>query len=284
MRSNNIVLTGLPRSGTTLTCHLLNKLPNTVALHEPIEFRDILKCKSHQEICLYVAGQFERMRDSILIDKTAISRQIQGRVPDNNFGEDKDLNSGLRKNLVSIGTVDINKQLEPNFLLVIKEPGIFTAILKNLVEQFPTFAVIRNPLAVLASWNTVPFHVTKGRTPVARLDSDLAQGLAKIKDRIDRQIYILSWFYEQYKIFLPDPSILRYETIIASGGKVLSIIQSQIQMLQDSLENKNLNQLYDRDMMLILGDKLLNSEGAFWNFYSRESVEILLKECERANR
>lgn len=283
MRSNNIVLTGLPRSGTTLTCHLLNKLPNTVALHEPIEFREILQFKSHQEICLYVAEQFERMRDSIFIHKTAISRQIQGRIPDNNFGDETNPGSGLRKNLVSIGTVDIKKQLEPNFLLIIKEPGIFTAILKNLVEQFPTYAVIRNPLAVLASWNTVPFHVTKGRTPIARLDIALAQGLARIKDRIDRQIYILSWFYEQYRMFLPEPSILRYETIIASQGKALSVIQSQIQMLQDSLENKNLNQLYDREMMLVLGDKLLNSEGAFWNFYSRESVENLLKECEMCN-
>ena len=32
----NVALTGLPRSGTTLTCHLLNKLPNSVALHEPM--------------------------------------------------------------------------------------------------------------------------------------------------------------------------------------------------------------------------------------------------------
>ena len=30
----NIVLTGLPRSGTTLACRLLNLLPDTVALHE----------------------------------------------------------------------------------------------------------------------------------------------------------------------------------------------------------------------------------------------------------
>lgn len=32
----NVVLTGLPRSGTTLACRLLNLLPDTVALHEPI--------------------------------------------------------------------------------------------------------------------------------------------------------------------------------------------------------------------------------------------------------
>ena len=33
----NVVLTGLPRSGTTLACHLLNKLPDTVAVLEPFE-------------------------------------------------------------------------------------------------------------------------------------------------------------------------------------------------------------------------------------------------------
>ncbi|HSK99870.1 MAG TPA: hypothetical protein VK869_06000, partial [Rubrobacteraceae bacterium] len=35
-RDRNIVITGPGRSGTTLTCFLLNKLPNTVALSEPI--------------------------------------------------------------------------------------------------------------------------------------------------------------------------------------------------------------------------------------------------------
>lgn len=42
MNENNIILTGLPRSGTTLSVHLLNKLPNTVGLHEPIKFKEIL--------------------------------------------------------------------------------------------------------------------------------------------------------------------------------------------------------------------------------------------------
>jgi hypothetical protein len=278
-RNNNIVLTGIPRAGTTLTCHLLNKLSDTVALHEPIEFRKILKFKNHQEISDYVAGVFEEMRTSIYNQKTALSRQVKGQIPDNNFGEDKEKDSGLRKNLVSIGKVDIEKNLSPDFLLVIKEPGIFTAILENLIEHFLAYAVIRNPLSVLASWNTVPFHVTKGRTPVARLDITLAQGLAKLKDTIDRQIYILSWFYDKYKTCLPEPSILRYEDVIASGGKALNAIHPQIHTLNEPLENKNLNKLYDRELMLVLGERLLNSEGAFWEFYSRESVEILLKDC-----
>lgn len=280
-QTNNIILTGVPRSGTTLACHLLNKLPNTVALHEPIEFREILKFKHHQEICDFVELVFEEMRNSIYHQNIAISRQVDGQVPDNNFGEDKDKNSGLRKNLVSVGKVYIDKNLNSDFPLIIKEPGIFTAILRNLRERFPSYAIIRNPLSVLASWNTVPFHVTKGRSPVSRLDIALAQGLAKIKhkDKIEKQIYILSWFYEQYRMFLPEKSILCYENIVADRGKALSVIQAQASMLNEPLENKNINKLYDRELMLLLGDKLLNSDGCFWEFYSKDSVELLLKDC-----
>ena len=32
------LLTGIPRAGTTLTCALLNELPNTIALAEPPVF------------------------------------------------------------------------------------------------------------------------------------------------------------------------------------------------------------------------------------------------------
>jgi hypothetical protein len=279
--TNNIVLTGVPRSGTTLTCHLFNKLPNTVALHEPIEFREILKFKNNQEICDFVELVFEEMRYSIFHQKIAKSRQVEGRVPDNNFGEEQDNISGLRKNLVSIGKIYLDKNLNPGFSLIIKEPGIFTAILKNLSEYFPTYAIIRNPLSVLASWNSVPFHVTKGRTPISRLDIALAQGLAKIKDKdkIEKQIYILSWFYEQYKTFLPEQSILRYENIVASGGKALSAIQAQATTLNEPLQSKNINKLYDKKLMLVLGEKLLNSDGCFWEFYSRDSVELIIKDC-----
>jgi hypothetical protein len=279
--TNNIVLTGVPRSGTTLSCHLLNKLPNTVALHEPIEFREILKFKNHQEICDFVELSFEEMRSSIFHQKIAKSKQVDGRVPDNNFGEEQDQISGLRKNLVSIDKIYLDKKLNADFSLIIKEPGIFTAILKNLRECFPTYAIIRNPLSVLASWNSVPFHVTKGRTPISRLDIALAQGLAKIKDKdkIEKQIYILSWFFEQYRKFLPEKSILRYENIVDSGGKALSVIQPQATTLNEPLTSQNINKLYDRKLMLVLGEKLLNSNGCFWEFYSRESVELILKDC-----
>ena len=80
-------------------------------------------------------------------------------------------------------------------------------------------------------------------------------------------------------MFLPEKSILCYENIVADRGKALSVIQAQASMLNEPLKNKNINKLYDRELMLLLGDKLLNSDGCFWEFYSKDSVELLLKDC-----
>jgi hypothetical protein len=46
--------------------------------------------------------------------------------------------------------------------------------------------------------------------------------------------------------------------------------------LDEPLENKNLNPLYERDKVLRFGERLLESEGAYWTLYSRESVEEIM--------
>jgi hypothetical protein len=64
--------------------------------------------------------------------------------------------------------------------------------------------------------------------------------------------------------------------MVSSGGKALSIITSSANLLNEPLESRNLNPLYDRDDMLRIGERLLEREGAYWRFYTRESVEGLL--------
>ena len=41
----NVLVTGTPRSGTTLICSLVNKLPDTVALHEPMNVWEFADCR-----------------------------------------------------------------------------------------------------------------------------------------------------------------------------------------------------------------------------------------------
>ena len=278
MSNRNVILTGVPRSGTTLTCHLLNKLPNTVALHEPMNVGLFPKLKNRDAICDEIDRFFEATRRSIRTSKTAISKHINFLVPDNHFGDQRS-ELGLRMIVGSQGEIAVKKELTSDFLLTIKHPAAFTAMLKSLVKRFPCYAVIRNPLSVLASWNTIKVPLANGHAPAGeRLDIDLAWTLDRIEDKTERQLHLLAWFFEKYQNVLPARSILRYENVISSGGKSLSVITPQAQELNEMLENKNKNILYDKELMQFLGDKLLRTDGAFWEFYSKKSVELLLED------
>lgn len=84
---NDIILTGIPRSGTTLTCHLLNKVSNTVALHEPLLWDDVRDPTDHRAICDGIEQFFHQTRKSCLASGTAITKHTDGLVPDNPMGD-----------------------------------------------------------------------------------------------------------------------------------------------------------------------------------------------------
>jgi hypothetical protein len=69
---------------------------------------------------------------------------------------------------------------------------MFTALLPILAQRFPVFAMVRNPLAVLASWNSVDIPAKQGRVPKAEIyDQDLVHRMSSIDDRLDRQLSLL---------------------------------------------------------------------------------------------
>lgn len=277
MEQENIILTGIPRSGTTLTCHLLNKLPQTVALHEPIDVNQFSKLKSREVICQEIRLFFQEARASISSRKEVLSKNILGAVPDNPVGDTR-TQLGLRQSISQLGLIKVKKELNPEFLLVIKHPAAFTALLPELIHFFPCYSLIRNPLSVLASWSSVAMPVEDGHAPAAEgLDSELRRVLGCIGDKTARQLHLLSWFYEQYQRYIPANHILRYEDLISSGGANLQTITPNAQVLCEPLESRNSNPLYDRRVLQSIGDKLLASEGAYWQFYTKEAVEALCR-------
>lgn len=276
MDRNDIILTGIPRSGTFLVCYLLNQLPNIVALSEPMDVSSLWKFKNRDRMVSAIANFFSIQRRSLLLHGIALSKATGGEIPDNSFGNDIS-ESGLRKSLASLQTITIEKPLSDDFILVIKHPNAFTALLESLIEEFTCFAVIRNPLAILSSWNTVNIPPNNGHTPVAEsLDAELLARLESQEDRYRRQITLLSWYYEKYKKNLPKENIIRYEHVVASAGRCLEVISANANKLIQVLENKNKNTFYDSALMRELGTMLLNTDGAYWDFYSKDEVDQLM--------
>jgi hypothetical protein len=239
---------------------------------------------------------YRDMRKMALREGLVISKHVGGMVPDNSKG----MKDGVRQRIVDKGQIPVGKDLQRDFYLAIKQPGMFTALLPTLVKRFPCFAIIRNPLAIMLSTSTLQKPGNKrrkGRSAKAgsqqsnnkrrrsrsakiTYDPQLGERLGESRkegaDKIDQRLLRLHYTFERYQESLPGSHIIRYEDICSSRGKALEVIVPAAGGLDEPLENKNLNPLYPRDKVFRFGEKLLESEGAYWNFYSREDVEEII--------
>jgi hypothetical protein len=292
---HNIVLTGPVRGGTTLSVYLLGKVRNTIALNEPMLPGKLYRLMPDKDaICEGIEKFYRRTRRRVRTERKAVSKHIGGKLTDASYGEPNAI--GKRESLLEKGVVSIDKEVAEDFDLVVKHPGTFTALLPQLKHRFPCYAVVRNPLSIIASRLSIgqqPDASTDGksgphtfRDPSSRrinsarmFDEELRRQIAPVTaGTFEWMLKMLDWACEMYRRELPEENIVRYEDIIDSGGKALSAVVPAAEELDEPLENMNLNPIYDRRMMVEVGERLLRSEGAYWHFYTRESVKDLLTE------
>jgi hypothetical protein len=271
----DIILTGIARSGTTLSCSLLNKLPQCVALHEPMNPAELVDLNFPDAYLARVASFFAEQRASLLGSGTAVSKARDGRVPDNPFGS-APATAGLRPSTVKNQEVHFEKRLRPDFRLVVKHPNFFTATLQTLLTRYACYAIVRNPLAALLSWHSIQAPVNDGHLPYGEaFDAGLKADLAAEPDRLGRQLIILKWYYSRYATLLPRDHVIRYEELVSSGGRALAVIDPDAAALAEPLESRNTSKLYDAGLVRRLADPLLDDESIYGGFYARADVEQL---------
>ena len=256
-----------------MLCYLLNKLPNSVALHEPLDI-SVLKGSSNSEVIDLINGFFQSQREMILASGTAISKSMGGRVPSNPLSDICE--GGLRMRLLDGMTIVVDNVDSEFFDLYIKHPAVFSAMLPTLSENYRCFACIRNPLAILLSWSTAMMPVTRGRAPAAEwVDSDLARHLDATRDVLDRQLILLDFFFRRYAD-CDKAQIIRYEDVIASSGRAVEVINPKARQLNEPLASRNRREVHDRELTQRMADQLLDSDNACWIYYSREDVMSIL--------
>lgn len=274
MNGRNLVLTGVPRSGTTLCCRLLGQARDTVALFEPM---DVLRLPTARMAALDEVGKFfVESRASLGVDRTAWSQQVGGTVPDNPFASQRD-SDGRRRHEAARGRILVDKALSEDFTLVVKHNAAFTALLPELAQRYEVCAVVRNPLAVLASWHSVDLPVSQGRLPAGEhLDPLLARRLDAEPDRLARQLLILDWLFGRYQRWLPRSCVLAYEEVVADAGRPLAEAFG-LELPSLPLQERNASRLYDVDTCERLAEGLLADDGAWRSRYGDSEVVGLLQ-------
>lgn len=271
----NVIIAGLPRSGTTLVCHLLNEVPDVVALNEPMIVGTFFNLDIEQ-VMNGIGAFFDECRASIINQSLAPSKVVDGRVPDNPFLKERDAD-GARIRQVALGRLRIDRPLTSDFILAMKHPAMFTSLLVPLCARFPCWVVIRNPLATLLSWDSLPdTPMGSGRFPAAEaFDSRLKAALDAMPDRLDRHVYFLEWAFGRYLQVGSRLGVLAYEDIIASNGRALSAISQQAYGLNADLRNENLNVVYRRDAVEPIARALLARNGSWKQWYPDDAIEQL---------
>ena len=289
------LLSGIPRSGTSLCCRLAGGLPDRVALSEPLQPRQLADCPDPRNACARIETFLKQIRTRIAVERRAPSIQSGGRLDDHR-AESGDMGAdGLRRLRAEWGEIVLDKPLSARFGLLVKHNALFAALLPRLAASFPCLALVRNPLAVLASWQTVDLPVHRGRIPMGeRFDPELRRTLDAEPETLRRQIVVLNWFFARYlaaghraawqrtarqraarqRAHLPPENIIRYEDLIESGGQTLfRLLGHPGAPPVEGLKSRNDSALCDKAMTGTLLEALLKAGGPWTHFYSPEDCE-----------
>jgi hypothetical protein len=109
-------------------------------------------------------------------------------------------------------------------------------------------------------------------------DPVLREALAAEPDRVDRQLTILRWYFSSYASLLPRQNVLRYEDLVASGGRALAVIDPAAAMLREPLASRNTSDLYDAGLVRELSDRLLADDSISAGLYPPTAIEALREE------
>ena len=200
--------------------------------------------------------------------------QVDGSL-DDNMVVSRPPEGGLRKRQVRRGKIEVRKSLSAGFALIIKHNAVFAALLSELTDSFNCLAVVRNPLAVLASWQTVDLPVHLGRIPAGeQFDLELQRVLSKETHVLRRQIAVLNWFFAAFRAHLKPHNIIRYEDLVSSGGLALFRLIGGATVPLVPLDNRNGNLLYRQVAPDVLLAALAKAGGAWSEYYS-------VADCER---
>ena len=216
----DLIVTGIPRSGTTLTAALIDGLDDTVCLSEPA-WQDAWprEAATADDYVQRLVDDFARVRRDLLAGGKVVDRRRADGAPVSDYFGQSD--SGAK---VTYELVDFSRSgLSENFLLGMKQNAHYSCVLPQLVRRpaFAVIAVVRHPLDVIRSWQRVDIPIREGRLPAAeKLWPEIAEISRATDDILLRQVLVYERFCERFLELRGTLTLLRYEDIVSDPAMI----------------------------------------------------------------
>ena len=218
----NLVLTGIPRSGTSLLARGLDAQQDVVAINEPDNLEEPLtKRQPGRELQLY----FREQRRKILAGEPVLNKlDAHGAVVQDTF---------RREHALSPSNPEVQSR---DFVLAVKNPLAFMARLPLLMEETSDLALIaciRHPMDTLGSWAASFRHLKLAdisRFPLqGRDDPHLTPWQGEQLDRVAEEPHphirrCLLWRYLAELLWRQRAGLqlVHYESLCSHPGRVLA--------------------------------------------------------------
>lgn len=273
-----LLVTGVPRSGTTLLARLCEGCPGTIPVIEPFAIQDFINSDRRSEDTLVLASRVSEVRRNIM-DGVPVPTRGLADGAFSNFIEEPSENSGLRRDLGSWVTYAPLEPPQSDFLLVAKDVPIFSALLPELVGLVQIAATVRNPLAVLLSWSSVDLPVHYGTAPAAEwLSPWLARSLADPSlSMSERRLSLLGWWYRRLSSVRNRINIVKYERMVESPERtVMELTGQSVETGISQVHPRAISHYYcSVEQVSEAVDQLAYIKEDFSEFYSMAEVETL---------
>jgi hypothetical protein len=229
----NVLLTGIPRSGTTLAGALIDSLPDTVCISEPPWHwhratggkLDIGPDPDGSVFARWLVGDFVAMRAKLLRGETVQDRRAADAAPLTNY---HDAGAG---SAAATATRHFSRSgLSPDFTLAVKHNGPYLTALQQLLdlEWFTVVAIVREPVAVIHSWRSLKLPVSRGRMhDAARCWPELEQATSH-GSVLQRQVRIYDLICQRLHLLRERIHIIRYEAMVEQPALLSSAIGAAV--------------------------------------------------------
>ncbi|MDE3059423.1 MAG: sulfotransferase domain-containing protein [Pseudomonadota bacterium] len=219
----DIVLTGIPRSGTTLLTALMDSQPASVALNEPQWQYDAMAAMKDRTpaagFARWLIGDFADIRRKLLQGIAIPERRRNGTAPTNYYRS----HAGDRRPDIHYELVPFTRPgLTGDFTLAVKHNGLYLGVLPELAAtgHFTIAAIVRHPAGAIASWRDTKVPPGKGLLPgAAGYWKEMRELTAAPMDLLEKQVRMYDLICQRLLSLKDNILLLRYEDITGPGGE-----------------------------------------------------------------
>jgi len=239
-----MLLTGIPRSGSTLLLKLITDYKHVVGLDEPNWLKEIRQLSEIDQIPIEMNRNIEFLREQVYMGKPVYMNFGigTGELTDNHFCRTE---NGVIKTKQSQQVILDSSTY--NKAWVIKSNIFITALLKQFIHSnyFRVIVTVRDPVAVIKSWRSLNFSLSRGKSMIAEKFDKASIVKIDTDDVMVKQVLLLDWMFKKYYENINHISILKYEEFIENP----SIIQNTLNFCtvneKVSLQSRNDNEIYN---------------------------------------